>query len=63
MHPTMMSGQAENARLSQKMIVFKYVGDDKCRGTKEILVSRGAVAQYDVRGLTIHCCPLEDLLT
>jgi len=35
------------------MVVFQYVGDDKWKRSKEILVSREAVARYDVRGVII----------
>jgi len=58
-----MSTQEENAQLFQKMVVLKYVGDDKWKGSKEILVSRGAVAQYEVCGMTLNRCSHKDLLT
>jgi len=58
-----MSTQEESARLFQKAVVFKYVGDNKWKGSKEILVSRGAVAEYEVCGVTINRCSPEDLLT
>jgi len=58
-----MSTQEETARLFQKMVVFTYVGDNKWKGSKDLLVSRGAVAEYEVCGVTINRCSHDDLLT
>ena len=45
-----MSSQAENAKLFQKVVVFKYVEDTFCQ-PKEILMKRQAVTRCDVRGV------------
>ena len=45
-----MSSQQENADLFQRMVVFKYVEDNIWKPSKDILVKRDEVAQYDVRG-------------
>jgi len=58
-----MSTQEENAQLFQKMVVFKYAGDGIWKRSKEILVSRSEVAEYEVCGVTINRCSPEDLLT
>ena len=60
-----MSSQDENAKLFQKMVVFKYVEGAKGKQTREILVSRGVVAQYHVCGVVITATRPrpEDLLT
>jgi len=44
-----MSSQDESARLFQKMIVFKYAADNEWERSKDILVNRDTVAQYEVR--------------
>jgi len=49
LHPTNMPSREENADLFQKMVVFKYVEDNGRKQSKDILVKRDAVAQYDVR--------------
>ena len=48
-----MSSQDESARLFQQMVVFKYVADNRWKQSKDILVNRGTVAQYEVRGVII----------
>jgi hypothetical protein len=60
-----MSGQDEAARLFQRVVMFKYVSDDNWPPTtKEILVSRAAIAQYEVRRLkSNHCQTLSYALT
>lgn len=45
-----MLSQEENADLFQRMVVFKYVEDSIWKQSRDILVTRDAVAQYDVRG-------------
>jgi hypothetical protein len=54
--PTKMSSQDESTRLFQKVVTFKYVADNKWKQSKDILVNRDTVAQYDVRG--DHVSPL-----
>ena len=51
--PIKMSSQDETAKLFQKVVVFAYMGDNNWFQTKDILVSRDKVAQYDVRGVLI----------
>ena len=51
--PTKMSSQDESARLFQKMVVFKYAADNIWKQSKEVLVNRDTVAQYEVRGVII----------
>ena len=46
--PTKMSSQLENADLFQRVVVFRLWEDCEER---DILVSRQAVARYDVRGV------------
>lgn len=61
-YPAKMSSQDESARLFQKTVVFKYVADNRWSQTKDILVSRDKVAQYDVCGvLIISTLPLDPL--
>ena len=55
--PTKMSSQDESARLFQKMVVFKYVADDKSKQSKEILINRDTIAQYNVRGVIMLARP------
>jgi len=35
------------------MVVFKYVADNRWKQSKDILVNRGTVAQYEVRDVII----------
>ena len=51
LQPAKMSSQDESARLFQKTVVLKYVADDKSVQSREVLVNRDTVAQYDVRGV------------
>jgi len=54
-----MSSQDESARLFQKMVVFKYVADNRWKQSKGILVNRDTVAQYEVCGVIIsYASPL-----
>ena len=48
-----MSGQDESTRLFQKMVVFKYVVDNRWKQSKDILVNRDTVAQYEVCGVIV----------
>ena len=48
-----MSSLDERARLFQKMVVFKYGVDNIWKQSKEVLVNRDTVAQYDVRDVII----------
>ena len=43
-----MSSQEQNAKLFQKVVVFRFMEYDMYE-PKDILVNRQAVAQYDVR--------------